>query len=274
MAFVAMRVLVIDVGGTHVKCLGTGHRRARKFASGKALTATRMVRGVLRITRDWRYDVVSIGYPGPVLHGRPAREPHNLGSGWVGFDFGRAFERPVIVINDAAMQALGSYDGGSMLFLGLGTGLGSALIIDGVVEAMELAHLPYKNGRTYEDYLGKRGLRRLGKKKWRRHVGDVVARLRAAFAPERVVLGGGNARLLKRLPPGVRIVGNASAFTGGTRLWDRRRPARGVRDRAGAARSERCPRLDAPRHSHTRGEAHGARAPQPGRAVSENVSGR
>lgn len=215
-----MKILVIDVGGTHVKCLCTGQKRPRKFSSGARLTAKRMVKKVLKITRGWKFDRVSIGYPGPVLHGRPVREPHNLGPGWVGFDFQKAFGCPVKLVNDAAMQALGSYRGGRMLFLGLGTGLGSALIIDGVVEAMELAHLPYKNGRTYEDYLGERGLKRLGRKKWRGKVNQVVARLSAAFEPEYVVLGGGNASKLKTLPPKTRVVDNSRAFIGGFRLWE------------------------------------------------------
>lgn len=221
-----MKVLVVDVGGTHVKCLSSGHDQPRRLKSGPRLSARQMVRGVLQMTRDWQFEAVSIGYPGPVLHGRPLHEPHNLGTGWVGFDYDAAFERPVILVNDAAMQALGSYEGGTMLFLGLGTGLGSALIVDGVVEAMELAHLPYKNGKTYEDYLGKRGLRRMGRKKWRRCVRDVVARLRTAFSPEEVVIGGGNACLLEQMSPKVRIVDNSRAFTGGYRLWERRRKRR------------------------------------------------
>jgi polyphosphate glucokinase len=227
-----MRVLVIDVGGTHVKVLASGQEQPRKIPSGPAMTARRMVAAVKRATRDWRYDRVSIGYPGPVLHGRPIAEPRNLGSGWVGFDFRRAFGRPVRLINDAAMQALGSYRGGRMLFLGLGTGLGSALIIDGVLEPMELAHLPYKKGRTFEDYVGLRGLRRLGRKKWRRHVKDVVERLRAALAAEDVVLGGGNVKELKKPPPGVRLGGNANAFAGGFRLWPEEPPAAPGRPRA------------------------------------------
>jgi len=179
-------------------------------------------------TAGWKFEAVSIGYPGAVVHGHPVAEPHNLGRGWVGFDFRKAFGRPVKVINDAAMQALGSYRGGRMLFLGLGTGLGSALIVDGVLEPMELAHLPYKNGRTYEDYVGLAGLKRLGKKKWRRHVADVVAQLEKALQADYVVLGGGNAKLLNRLPTGTRLGDNANAFIGGFRLWQtprRRRSA-------------------------------------------------
>jgi len=180
-----------------------------------------MVAAVKRLTADWRYDVVSIGYPGVVVHGRPVAEPHNLGRGWVGFDFQRAFGRPVRVTNDAAMQALGSYRHGRMLFLGFGTGLGSAMIIDGVLEPMELAHLPYKNGRTYEDYVGVRGLERFGKKRWRRHVAEVTELLKRALEADDVVLGGGNAKRLKHLPDGARAGDNRNAFVGGFRLWDR-----------------------------------------------------
>src|SRR5215470_14065698 len=215
-----MRILAIDVGGTHVKLLATGRRVPVKIASGPRMTPRRMVAAVKRLAESWRYEVVSIGYPGPVLHGRAIAEPHNLGPGWVGFDFNRALGRPVRMVNDAAMQALGSYRGGRMLFLGLGTGLGSALIVDGSLEPMELAHLPYKKGRTYEDYVGLRGLERLGKKKWRRAVADVTARLKAALEAEEVVLGGGNSKLLKDLPRDVRLGDNANAFRGGTRLLE------------------------------------------------------
>ena len=214
-----LKVLVIDVGGTHVKVLASGHKRHLEIPSGPDMTAKKMVDEVRKATAGWKYDAVSIGYPGPVLHGRPLSEPHNLGRGWVGFDFRKAFGRPVKIINDAAMQALGSYRRGRMLFLGLGTGLGSALIVDGVLEPMELAHLPYKKGRTYEDYVGLAGLKRLGKKKWRRHVVDVVKQLKTALQADYVVLGGGNARLLKKLPPGVQLGDNANAFRGGFRLW-------------------------------------------------------
>ena len=220
-----MQVLVIDVGGTHVKVLATGEKQKREFVSGPTLTARQMVAQVKRLVRDWRYDVVSIGYPGAVLHNRPVHEPHNLGPGWVGFNFQRAFRRPVRVINDAAMQALGSYRRGKMLFLGFGTGLGSTLVVGGIVEPMELGHLPYRK-RTYEDYVGVRGLRRLGKRKWQKHVADVVTRLAAALEPDEVVLGGGNTELLKKLPPGCRVVDNANAFVGGFRLWPGARPAR------------------------------------------------
>ena len=231
-----MNVLVVDVGGTHVKLLATGRRKPREFPSGPTLTARKMVAGVKQLTADWQYDAVSIGYPGPVLHGRPLAEPPNLGGGWVGFDFRSAFGCPVKILNDAAMQALGSYCGGRMLFLGLGTGLGSAMIIDGVLEPMELAHLPYKNGRTYEDYIGLRGLERLGKKKWRRHVADVALQLKAALQAEDLVLGGGNAKKLKALPAGARLGDNRNAFLGGFRLWEEPPPPPRPR-----GRSERRP---------------------------------
>lgn len=183
------------------------------------MTPRKMVADVKKAIAGWEYEAASIGYPGPVLHGRPLSDPHNLGKGWVGFDFAKALGCPVKMINDAAMQALGAYQGGRMLFLGLGTGLGSALIVDGVLEPMELAHLPYKHGRTYEDYVGLRGLKRLGKKKWRQHVADVVARLKTALEADSVVLGGGNAKLIKKPPAGVRLGSNAFAFRGGFRLW-------------------------------------------------------
>jgi len=215
-----MKILAIDVGGTHVKLLLSGRRVPVKIPSGPRMTPRRMVSAVKRLTDGWRHDVVSIGYPGPVLHGRAVAEPHNLGPGWVGFDFKTALGRPVRMVNDAAMQALGSYRGGRMLFLGLGTGLGSALIVDGSLEPMELAHLPYKKGRTYEDYVGLRGLERLGKKRWRRAVADVAMRLKTALEAEDVVLGGGNAKLLKTLPPDARLGDNANAFIGGFRLWE------------------------------------------------------
>src|SRR5215510_9932944 len=185
-----MKVLVIDVGGTHVKILATGQKVPFKFASGPTLTAKQMVSEVRKLAGNWKYDVVSIGYPGPVLHHHPMAEPHNLGRGWVGFDFAKAFGCPVKIVNDAALQALGCYQGGKMLFLGLGTGLGSAMIVEGIVEPMELAHLPYRKG-TYEKYLGIGGLKRDGKKKWRRHVTDVVKRLVKALQPEDTVIGGG-----------------------------------------------------------------------------------
>jgi len=214
-----MNVLVIDVGGTNIKVLVTGQKVPVKIPSGPKMTALRMAADVRKATAGWKYDAVSIGYPGPVLHNQPVLEPHNLARGWVGFNFKKAFGRPVKVVNDAAMQALGSYEGGRMLFLGLGTGLGTAFIVDGVLEPMELAHLPYKKGRTYEDYVGANGLKRLGKKKWRRSVFKVVEQLKNALEAEYVVLGGGNAKLLKKLPPGARRGDNSNAFPGGFRLW-------------------------------------------------------
>ncbi|HXC77449.1 MAG TPA: hypothetical protein VNU19_10390 [Candidatus Acidoferrum sp.] len=214
-----MDILVIDVGGTHVKVLATGRRKPLEIRSGPKMTAGQMVRMVRQGTTGWRYSVVSIGYPGPVLHGKPVSEPSNLGGGWVGFNFAKAFGHPVRVINDAAMQALGSYKGGRMLFLGLGTGLGSALIVDRVLEPMELAHLPFEKGDTYEDLVGKAALKRFGKKKWRRQVADVVTHLQAALEADDVVVGGGNAKLLRTLPKGVRLGSNAEAFVGGYRLW-------------------------------------------------------
>ena len=212
-------MLAIDVGGSHVKVRVSNRRDVRQFESGPELTAARMVAGVQQLAGDWKYDVVSIGYPGIVIHGKIVTEPHNLGAGWVGFDFRRAFGRPTRVINDAAMQAIGSYQGGRMLFLGLGTGLGSAMIIDGVVESMELAHLYYKKGRTYEDDVGERGRRRLGAKKWRRAVRKVVETLQTVLEADYVVLGGGNARKLKKMPKGARLGNNDFAFLGGFRMW-------------------------------------------------------
>ena len=214
-----MKILVIDVGGTHIKLRATSHKKEIKIPSGPKMTARKMVAAVRKLIVGWQYEAITIGYPGAVLHGHIVAEPHNLGHGWVGFNFKKAFARPVKIINDAAMQALGSYEGKRMLFLGVGTGLGSAMIVDGVLQPMELAHLPYKNGRTYEDYVGLAGLKRLGKKKWRRHVNDVVKQLKTALEADYVVLGGGNARLLKKLPAGARLGDNTNAFRGGYRLW-------------------------------------------------------
>jgi polyphosphate glucokinase len=220
------RTLVIDIGGTHIKLLVSGDDEKREIPSGPTMTPLRLVRLVKRATQDWAFDRISIGYPGPVTLGHPLRDPHNLGRGWVGFDFAKAFGRPVKVINDAAMQALGSYHGGRMLFLGLGTGLGSAMIVDGVLEPMELAHLPYRKGRTYEDYAGLRGLKRLGKTKWRRKVRAIVEQLKNALEADYVVLGGGNAKLMKTLPKSTSLGDNRNAFIGGFRLWQRKGRAR------------------------------------------------
>ncbi|HEV8068279.1 MAG TPA: ROK family protein [Planctomycetaceae bacterium] len=218
-----MNVLVIDVGGTHVKILVTGEKEHREFVSGPEMTPVEMVAGVEKAAEGWTYEAISMGYPGPVLRGKPVAEPHNLGKGWVGFDFEGAFKKPIKIINDAALQALGSYRGGRMLFLGLGTGLGSALVVDGILEPLELAHLPYKK-RTFEDYVGIRGLKRFGKKKWRRLVTDVVAHLSAAVQADEVVLGGGNVKKLKDLPPNCRAGDNDNAFLGGFRLWEQGQP--------------------------------------------------
>lgn len=214
-----MQILAIDIGGTNVKFLATGQSAPRKFPSGPTLTPDRMVEEVLRATADWHYDCVTIGYPGPVVHNRILLEPRNLGRGWVGYDFAAKFGKKVRVINDAAMQALGSYEGGRMLFLGLGTGLGTTFIIDKTIAPMELAHLPYRKGRTFEDYVGERGLEKYGNKKWQRAVHDVTQRLKAALVADYIVIGGGNAKKLEELPPGARLGDNANAFIGGFRLW-------------------------------------------------------
>jgi polyphosphate glucokinase len=240
-----MKVLVIDVGGTHVKILASGQKASREFDSVPTMTAAQMVAGVKTLADGWRYDAVSVGYPGPVVDNRPAAEPHNLGRGWAAFDFGAAFGVPAKVINDAAMQALGSYRSGRTLFLGLGTGLGTAMIFNGVVEPMELGHLPYRKA-TFEDYVGRRGLERLGKKKWRLHVAEVIEMLRAALLPDDIVIGGGNAEKLVDLPYGSRRGDNANAFAGGFRLWEtpgRHRAAkRPVRAGGAARRAERARR--------------------------------
>jgi len=213
-----VNVLAVDIGGTNVKILVSGEKEPRKFPSGPHLTPREMVAGVKKLAEGWKYEVVSIGYPGMVIHNHPVADPRNLGRGWVGFDYREAFGKPVKIVNDAAMQALGSYKGGRMLFLGLGTGLGSTVIADGIVEPMELAHLPYRKG-TYEDYVGLRGLEKRGKKKWRQHVAKVVAQLTGALEPDDIVLGGGNVKKLKELPSGCRKGSNANAFIGGFRLW-------------------------------------------------------
>jgi polyphosphate glucokinase len=217
-----MRILVVDIGGNNVKLRLQGQEEVRRVPSGPTLTAAAMVEGVRTLTPDWEFDAVSIGYPGPVAHEKVLLEPVNLGRGWVGFDFAVALGKPVKLINDAAMQALGSYEGGRMLFLGLGTGLGSALILDGVTAPLEVGHLPYKKKKTFEDFVGNRGLKRLGKTKWRQAVADVVSRLKHALIADYVVLGGGNARKLAELPPGARLGDNNNAFIGGERLWKER----------------------------------------------------
>jgi polyphosphate glucokinase len=211
-------ILTIDIGGSHVKVMTGGQRIKREFESGPHLSATDMVQQVKDLTKDWSYDVISVGFPGPIVGNRPLKEPHNLGKGWQGFDFEKAFGCPTKVINDALMQAFGSYDGGRMLFLGLGTGLGSAMIVDGVLEPMELGHLPYRK-KTFEDYVGAAGLKKLGRKKWRHRVAEVVEDLAAALEPDYIVLGGGNAEKIDELPPKTRRGDNGNAFEGGFRLW-------------------------------------------------------
>lgn len=213
------RILTIDIGGSHVKFMTNRGHTKREFASGRKLSARAMVKKVRLLTRDWSYEIISVGYPGPVVRNRPVAEPYNLGEGWAGFNFEKAFDRPTRVVNDALMQALGSYRGGRMLFLGFGTGLGSAMIVDGVLEPMEIGHLQYRKGKPFEHYVGAEALGRLGKKKWRRHVGDVVERLRSALEPDYVVLGGGNVENIDKLPPRTRRVSNDDAFAGGFRLW-------------------------------------------------------
>jgi polyphosphate glucokinase len=213
------KVLVVDVGGTNVKMRMKGQKEATKIPSGPTMTSKKAVDIVKQATKGWDFNCISLGYPGPIINGRPLREPHNLGGGWVGFDFNKAFGIPVKLINDAAMQAVGSYKGGRMLFLGLGTGLGSAMIVDGVLEPMELAHLGYKKGKTYEDYLGLRGLERLGKKHWRKEVCKVTALLKASLGADYVVLGGGNVKKLKECPVGAVIGSNDNAFIGGLLIW-------------------------------------------------------
>jgi polyphosphate glucokinase len=219
------KVLVVDVGGTNVKLLATGQNEPRRYPSGPSMTPQKMVRLVKKSVSDWKFDCISLGYPGPIINGHPLREPHNLGRGWVGFNFQKAFGCPVKILNDAAMQAVGSYEGGRMLFLGLGTGLGSAMIVDGILQPMELAHLGYKNGKSYEDYLGLRGLERMGKKKWRRYVAKIAKILKIALDADYVVLGGGNSKKLKKLPPGTRLGNNENAFLGGFRMWQKNQAA-------------------------------------------------
>jgi predicted NBD/HSP70 family sugar kinase len=245
------RILVVDVGGNNVKVAVAGRKQVLKIPSGPTLRPARMVADVKKAIAGWRYDVVSIGYPGPVRDGRPSSEPANLGPGWVRFDYARAFGKPVRIVNDAAMQALGAYRGGRMLFLGLGTGLGSALVLEGRLAPLELAHMPYRKGRSYEDYVGARGLKRLGRKRWAKHVATVVALLRQGLQADEIVLGGGNTNRLDTLPQGVRRGDNAHAILGGQRLWDdlgqpRRRPRRKAEPRSKRASAERPPRSQPP----------------------------
>jgi polyphosphate glucokinase len=215
----AKKVMAIDVGGSHVKILIPGAAAKREADSGPTMTPQQMVDTVKKLAEGWSYDAISIGYPGPVVHNKPVLDPANLGKGWCGFDFEKAFGCPVKVVNDAMMQAIGAYEGGRMLFLGLGTGLGSAMIVDNVAQPMELAHMPYKKGKTFEDYVGERGRQKRGKKKWREDVFAVVEQLKAALRPDYVVIGGGNVKHLKDMPPGARRGDNADAFPGGFRLW-------------------------------------------------------
>ncbi len=215
-----MKVLVIDIGGTHVKVASTDTQVPIKILSGPAMTAESMCRDVLAATKGWKYDRIAIGFPGPVENHRPLAEPHNLGAGWVDFDYARALGKPLRLINDAAMQALGGYKSGRMLFLGTGTGLGSAMVVEGLVVSLELAHLPYKNGRTYEEYIGLAGLQQRGKKKWRKSVLDIIELLKAAMVCDSVLLGGGNAKFMTKLPAHVVLGSNNNAIQGGFRLWE------------------------------------------------------
>jgi polyphosphate glucokinase len=231
-----VRVLVVDVGGTNIKIAASDRPAIHKLPSGPSLAPAAMVTAVKAATRGWRYDVVAVGYPGPVVDGRPAQEPNHLGAGWVRFDFARAFDRPVRIVNDAVMQALGCYQGGRLLFLGLGTGLGTALVLDGQAHPLEVGQLPYRRGRTFEDYLGKRGLDRLGRRRWQRHVEQVVPLLRFALQADDVAVGGGNAKKLSRAPEGARITRNSDAIRGGVRLWTDASGARRGPGRAGAQR--------------------------------------
>lgn len=223
-----MKVLVIDIGGTFLKLYSTDHVEPLQVPSGPTLTPAKMVKAVRKATASWEYSAVTIGYPGPVVHGKPLHEPKNLAAGWMRFDFAKAFGCPVRMINDAAMQALGSYNGGRMLFLGLGTGLGSAMIVDGVLEPMEIAHLPYKGNRTFEEHVGAKALKRLGEPRWMKSVLDVVANLKAALQVDYIVLGGGNSKRFGKLPKGILHGDNSTAREGGMRLWesDRERQSR------------------------------------------------
>lgn len=216
-----MNILGVDIGGTNLKFRDQKHEEVVKVPSGPKMTPEIMMKAIHERTADWKYDRVSIGFPGPVIHDRPLLEPHNLGKGWVRFDFRAAFgNRPLKLLNDAAMQALGSYHGGRMLYLGLGTGLGSAMVVEGTVQAMELAHLPWKKGKSYEDYLGKAGLKRYGRKAWEKKVHKVIDMMANAMESDYVVLGGGNAKLVRTLPPHVSLGSNDNAFKGAFDLWE------------------------------------------------------
>ncbi len=239
-----MKILVVDIGGNNVKLFVTGTDEVRKFPSGPTLTPAEMVAGVRAATRDWTYEAITVGIPAPVVRGRPIAEPVNLGAGWMEFDYEAASVYPMKVVNDAAMQALGNYEGGRMLFLGLGTGLGSAMISEGRIEPMELAHLPYRKG-TFEDYVGRKALKRLGTKKWRKNVARVVESLTAALLPDDVVIGGGNAKKLKKLPPGARAGTNDRAFLGGVRVWEETSVPKAAPGLAG--RGERQGKSDSPK---------------------------
>ena len=219
-----MNVLVIDIGGTHVKIKTPQHRAPVKIDSGPKMTPAKMASEVQKASAKWKYDRISIGYPGVVVHNKPVHEPYNLAPGWIGFDYAKAFNKSIKIMNDAAMQALGSYEGGRMLFFGLGTGLGSAMVVDGIVQPMELAHLPYKGKKTYEDVLGLAGLKKLGKKKWSAEVLKVCTLLQAAMDAEYIVLGGGNVDFLKKLPDNIKRGSNDNAFKGGVKMWSKPQP--------------------------------------------------
>lgn len=248
----ALKILVVDVGGNNVKLLASGHSAVRKVPSGPRMTPARMVAAVRKATAGWSYRAVAMGFPAQVHDGRIVTEPVNLGRGWRRYDFRRGFGRPVRIVNDAVMQALGSYESGRMLFLGLGTGLGAALVLEGRPHPLEIAHLPYRAGRTYEDFLGKRGMERAGKKRWRRLVFEIVPRLREAFQVDEVVLGGGNSKQLRQLPRGCRRGDNRHAFTGGFRLFHDGAGARRRARRLPATRSERKARQPASHRRATR----------------------
>ncbi len=261
------RILVIDVGGTNVKVLLPGRKVPIKIPSGSGMTAQAMAQGVKKAIRDVPYDAVTIGLPAAVVRGKVLHDPKNLGRGWARFDFQKVFRKPVKIINDAAMQAMGSYDGGTMLFIGLGTGLGSALVIDGVLAPMELAHLPFRKGESYEDYVGLRGYKRYGKKKWRKHVKEVTRLLKTALVADYVVLGGGQTKLLKKLPEGCRLGDNFNAFIGGQRVWEDLAQLNDPKARA-ASRTRQAPRVRA----RSKAERAQANEPQPEPVPAEAVA--